>query len=180
MADDARCGTSIHGQEAQLCLSRMHTFRHRYIRSCKTFRLHPTKDYNGTFNHLESSPSSVTYESRFITPGLLGRLGRLPPDELRAGLLAAVRSNTFTDLNPNERIPFVSVRSPPRAGFRLFKWRKESTGPLLSTSAAFDRWMRRRLPSPRTCATPNILVSPHDPQTHGHVPTWNFFRVGRR
>jgi hypothetical protein len=28
MADDARCGTSIHGQEAQLCLSRMYTFRH--------------------------------------------------------------------------------------------------------------------------------------------------------
>ena len=27
MADDARCGTSIHGQEAQLCLSRMYTFR---------------------------------------------------------------------------------------------------------------------------------------------------------
>ncbi len=28
LADDARCGTSIHGQEAQLCLSRMYTFRH--------------------------------------------------------------------------------------------------------------------------------------------------------
>jgi hypothetical protein len=28
MADDARCGTPIHGQEAQLCLSRMYTFRH--------------------------------------------------------------------------------------------------------------------------------------------------------
>ena len=27
MADDARCGTSIHGQEAQICLSRMYTFR---------------------------------------------------------------------------------------------------------------------------------------------------------
>ncbi len=27
MADDARCGTSMHGQEAKLCLSRMYTFR---------------------------------------------------------------------------------------------------------------------------------------------------------
>jgi hypothetical protein len=88
-------------------------------------------------------------------------------------LCGQTRSPPFTDLNPNEPIPFDSVRS---SGEKRARGRS-------STSAALDRWMRR-LPSPRTCATPNILVSPHDPQTHGpthgHVPTWNFIRVGRR
>jgi hypothetical protein len=41
MADDARCGTSIHGQEAQLCLSRMYTFAGQLLLDLRVVRAAP-------------------------------------------------------------------------------------------------------------------------------------------
>ncbi len=48
MADDASCGTSIHGQEAQLCLSLMYTFRQAMsLRNTVYFAIaHPRKEGN--------------------------------------------------------------------------------------------------------------------------------------
>ena len=56
MAGDARCGTSIHGQEAQLLLSRMYTFRQAMsLRDAVHFAIaHPRKEGNSLFKLVHS------------------------------------------------------------------------------------------------------------------------------